>query len=121
MKRQVRHWKGLLLALAVSAFPALVSCSDGEALDRIKGSGKITVLTRNNAHCYYTYRDKPMGFEYDLAKAFSNYLGVELEVVTPSWEGLFDGLQSGQGDFIAASLTVTPHPGKIGWISPPCI
>jgi len=54
------------------------------------------------------YRDKPMGFEYDLAKAFSDYLGVELKVMTPPWEGLIDELNNEKGDIIAASLTIIP-------------
>ena len=86
----------------------ITSCGGQNALERIKKSGKLTVLIRNNAHCYYTYREKPMGFEYDLATAFSDYLGVTLEVLTPSWEGLMESLEAGKGDFIAASFTITP-------------
>lgn len=46
-----------------------------QALARILRTGKITVLTRNNANSYYLYRGQPMGFEYDLAKAFADHLG----------------------------------------------
>ena len=90
MKRQ--KWKNLLLTLILLNLALLLSCAKKNALERIKESGKITVITRNNAHCYYTYRDNPMGFEYDLAKAFSEYLGVSLKVITPPWEKLFDVL-----------------------------
>jgi membrane-bound lytic murein transglycosylase F len=48
-----------------------------------------------------------MGFEYDLAKAFSDYLDVELEIATPTWEGLLQGLEERKGDFVAASMSVT--------------
>jgi len=106
MKRQ--EWKKILLILILLSLPVLFSCAKKSSLEEIKESGKITVITRNNAHCYYTYRDKPMGFEYDLAKAFSNHLGVSLNVVTSHWEKLFDVLNGGGGDFIAASLTNTP-------------
>jgi membrane-bound lytic murein transglycosylase F len=106
MKRQ--EWKNLLLILILLSLPILFSCVKKSGLEEIKESGKITVITRNNAHCYYTYRDKPMGFEYDLAKAFSDHLGVSLNVVTSHWEKLFDVLNGGGGDFIAASLTITP-------------
>ena len=90
-----------------------VACAKKNALEKIKESGEITVLTRNNAHCYYTYRDTPMGFEYDLAKAFSNYLGVKLKVITPTWEELIDSLKTGKGDLIAASMTVIPSRSKL--------
>ena len=97
-----------VLLLALLTMPLLMSCKGKDALDRIERSGEITLLTRNNAHCYYTYRDNPMGFEYDLAKAFTKYLGVRLKVVTTSWEGLLESLDSGEGDFVGASLSITP-------------
>jgi membrane-bound lytic murein transglycosylase F len=108
-----KEWKNLLLILSLLSLPILFSCAKKSGLEEIKESGKITVITRNNAHCYYTYRDKPMGFEYDLAKAFSDYLGVSLNVVTSHWEKLFDVLNGGGGDFIAASLTITPSREKL--------
>lgn len=85
----------------------LASCDRDNALEQIRQSGKVTVLTRNNAHCYYTYRDKPMGFEYDLATLFSKRLQVELQVVTPGWGELYDAVKDQKGDFIAASMTIT--------------
>ena len=96
-----------------------VSCGRKDALDRIESSGKIIVLTRNNAHCYYTYREHPMGFEYDLVKAFSKYLGVKLEVRTPTWEGLIKDLDEEKGDFVAASMSITPLRKKLVYFSEP--
>ncbi|MBW1669133.1 MAG: membrane-bound lytic murein transglycosylase MltF [Deltaproteobacteria bacterium] len=102
-------WNHLALILAILGFVYLVSCAKKEdALQKIRSSGKITVLTRNNAHCYYIYRDEPMGFEYDLAVAFSKYLGAKLKVATPSWEGLIEDLEKGKGDFVAAGMSITP-------------
>jgi len=106
MKRQ--KWRNLFLILILLNLPLLHSCAKKSGVEKIKESGEITVVTRNNAHCYYTYRDDPMGFEYDLAKAFSEYLGVKLKVITPAWEELIEVLNTGEGDFIAASLTITP-------------
>jgi len=100
------------LILVFLCLPLLTSCAGDDALDRIKKSGEITVLTQNNAHCYYSYRDNPMGFEYDLAKAFSQYLGVKLKVLTPNWDGLIQTLNKGEGDFIAASMTIMPSRQK---------
>ena len=119
MKRQ--GWKNVLLILILLSLPILFSCVKKSGLEEIKESGKITVITRNNAHCYYTYRDKPMGFEYDLAKAFSDYLGVSLNVVTSHWEKLFDVLNRGGGDFIAASLTKTPSREELIDFSDECL
>jgi membrane-bound lytic murein transglycosylase MltF len=96
--------KELLLLLLAGAL-LLCSCGENRALDRIKKSGTITVITRNNAHCYYTYRNQEMGFEYELAKAFADFLGVELEVrVFKSWNELLPSLDKEGGDFVAASV-----------------
>jgi len=89
-------------------FPLLSSCTKQDSLEAILESGEITLLTRNNGHCYYTYRDRPMGFEYDLAKEFSNHLGVRLKVKTPAWESLLDDLEQGKGHLVGASMTIMP-------------
>ena len=65
------------------------------------------MLTRNNAHCYYIYREKMMGFEHELAHEFADYLGVDLKIVTPAREDLIEKRHDGRGDFIAASMTIT--------------
>ena len=110
MKREKLTAK--ILILVFLCMPFLISCAGEDALDRIEKSGEITVLTQNNAHCSYTYRENPMGFEYDLAKAFSQYLGVKLKVLTPAWDRLIQALNKGEGDFIAASMTIVPSRQK---------
>ena len=95
----------LLKILLIFLFFA--SCSEKNSIEKIKQTGELKVLTRNNAHCYYTYRDNPFGFEYDLARAFSDHLGVVLNVVTPTWEGLTTALFSGKGNLVAASVTIS--------------
>jgi len=105
--------KRLLVCVVIGLF-CLDGCARNEALEKIEESGTITVITRNNAHCYYTYRDQDMGFEYDLAKAFSDFLGVELKVkVSESWHKLLPSLDKGVGEVVAASMTVTPSRSEI--------
>lgn len=77
-------------------------------LQKILERGRIIMITQNSANTYYMYREQAMGFEYDLAREFARYLGVELEVVTPNWLQMFELLESGGGDFIAAGVTVVP-------------
>ncbi len=78
-------------------------------LDNILKTGKIKVITRNNSHCYYIYRDQPMGFEYDLVNAFADYLGVKLEIIiAEQWDEMIPALMDGGGELIAASMTITP-------------
>lgn len=88
-------------------------------LKQIQTRGTIRMITTNNATSYYTYRDAPMGFEYDLAKAFADHLGVALEVIVPEWDKMFELLNSGQGDFIAAGITITEQRKQIALFSDP--
>jgi len=99
----------IILGLIILGLVVSITRLPKTALWRVKRAGQITVITRNNPSCYYTYRDAPMGFEYDLAKAFSERLGVQLKIITPQWEGLLKTLDNGLGDFIAAGLIVTPN------------
>ncbi len=79
------------------------------SLEKIQKRGKLVVLTENNANSYYLYREAPMGFEYELAKAFADYLGVKLEIRTPGWTQLFKSLLEGKGDLIAAGISINPE------------
>ncbi len=105
-----RHISGRIsLLLGLVILPIFFSnCIDKNAMKEINRLGEITVLTRNNAHCYYIYQNQEMGFEYDLAKAFANYLGVALKIRVTEWENLIEDVSEGAGDLIAANMTVTP-------------
>ena len=108
-------WKktALILVIFLSVF-FFGFHSKEDALEKIISSGEITMITWNNAHCYYSYRNNPIGFEYDLARAFSDYLGVNLKVFIPlTRSDLIHALNNGHGDFIAASMSITPSRKKI--------
>lgn len=102
----------LLLTTAILALLATLIfggslLSPDTSLAEVEKSGTLRFITQNNAHTYYTYRGEPVGFEYDLAAAFADHLGVELEVVTAPWSELFSTLQEEEGSVIGTSLTVT--------------
>jgi membrane-bound lytic murein transglycosylase F len=90
---------------------SLVGCewaSPYQSLRRIRKTGELVVVTRNNANCYYVYRDEAMGFEYELAKAFADYLGVRLRIkIAHQWNDLIPQVLSGKSALIAASMTDT--------------
>jgi membrane-bound lytic murein transglycosylase F len=114
-----RGKRPLVLALLVIALIITIIASINfrpplpMSLAAIQKGGKITLITRNNAHCYYTYRNQAMGFEYDLAKAFATDLGLDLEVkVIEQWEEMVAALLNQKGNFIAANLAIEPHRQK---------
>ena len=51
-----------------------------------------------------------MGFHYELLEAFSDHIGIDLELVSENdLENAFDMLNSGRCDILAIGLTVTPQ------------
>jgi membrane-bound lytic murein transglycosylase F len=79
-------------------------------LAAIRKRGVLRVLTRNNPVTYFLHRGEQYGFDFELAKAAAEALGVRLEVVVPpSRDQLIPWLIEGRGDVIAASLTITPE------------
>lgn len=96
----------LFLCLFASAF---TSCSFFDSsLDLIKERGDIVLLTRNVPQSYYQYQEKNMGFEYEIARAFADHLGVKLSVrAVPRHADLVPWLLSGKGDFIGAAFMPT--------------
>jgi peptidoglycan lytic transglycosylase F len=77
------------------------------SLEKILQIGKIRLITNLSETTYHLYNNTPMGFEYELASKYADFLNVDLDVVTPGWNNLFSYLETGRGDFIAAGLTIT--------------
>jgi membrane-bound lytic murein transglycosylase F len=97
------------IVLGYYLFSPVMAAYKFVTLQRILKTGEITVVTRNNAQCYYLYRDQFMGFEYELAQAFAEYLGVRLKVkVVESWQDMVAALNKGSAAFIAASKPIMP-------------
>jgi peptidoglycan lytic transglycosylase F len=103
----------LFIITSSVVFLSSVDLFKPDPLDTILEKGEIIFLTRNNAHCYYLYQDEPMGFEFDLAKAFAEYLGVKLKIkVSEKWEEMIPSLKNEKAHVIAASFTITPKRKK---------
>ncbi len=76
-------------------------------LDSIRSRGRLIAVTDFNSTNYFIYRGEPMGFHYELLTAFTDHLGVDLEMNTENHlEHAFDFLNSGKADLLAISLTV---------------
>jgi len=88
----------------------LCACSylEDNRLAAVKRTGELSVITYVGATTYYETPEGPAGFEYDLAKAFAEYLGVQLRVViVPRFGDVLPRLTRGEADFAAAGITVT--------------
>jgi membrane-bound lytic murein transglycosylase F len=113
----------LVAALAFVAFyeksglfsvsnPHEISFSDEPVPSFIK-RGKLTVLTRNAPTTYYEGRFGPQGFEYEMAQAFADFLGVHLDLrVLDSVPAILMAMRQGQGDIAAAGIIRTEQREK---------
>ncbi len=101
----------ILLSLIFTFFSILIQKkdigSDLTTFERIKKTGILRLITDNSINTYYYSNGEPVGFEYELAGAFADFLNVEIDVVTPGWNNMLLTLEQGKGDFIAAGLVIT--------------
>lgn len=74
----------------------------------IKAGSKLIALTDNSSTGYFLYKGRPMGFEYELLKAFADAHDLDLEIkLVRDMDKLFNRLTSGEADIAAANLTIT--------------
>lgn len=78
---------------------------------QIRDQGEIVVVTRNSPSTYFEDNIGPTGYEYELAKAFADYLNVKLVLKqADSLSDLYNTLEKNEASFAAAGLTVTHTP-----------
>lgn len=96
----------ITVLLALALWPSIPWHGGGkDALSQIKSRGVLRISTVNSPLTYYTINNAPAGMDYELAKRFADYLGVKLEVtVRPNLGDLFDDLDDGKADLLAAGL-----------------
>ena len=77
-------------------------------LDAIKARGNIVALVDNSTTSYFVYKGQPMGFEYEVLKRFADEHNLRLDIkVVYKLDNILNMLNSGEGDIVAANITVT--------------
>lgn len=104
--------RALFLPLLLLLLPACSLFTAKEELPRdlpsILESDTLRVLTLNTSTSYFIYRDQPMGYHYDMIRAFCNNHGLVPEIiVAPGIPSMMRMLQEGDGDVIAYHVPVT--------------
>lgn len=122
MIKAVRYIALVVVTLTISNACVMETESLEEKFDRstiksdlpeILASGKLTVLIENSSTSYFIYKEKKMGFEYELLKLFADEIGVRLDVkVVHNLDNLVGMLNRGEGDLIACNFTVTKERSK---------
>ena len=99
----------LLIALIYVSAKQALFLSKTPLLDRILENQELTIVTRNTPTTYYIGPDGPTGFEYELAKAFADHLGVRLSVIVQDqFPKILPSIVSGDAHIAAAGITQTP-------------
>ena len=105
--------RGMLIAIALLCLAYISDSTHISDLEKVVKRGHLIVLTLPGATTYFEDGDGKNGFEYVLAKAFADSLGVELKVTTKSTlASLLLSIGGPQGDFAAANLVNTADRGK---------
>jgi membrane-bound lytic murein transglycosylase F len=135
MRARVFLSASLLSALLLSSFPA---CKRGAAtrleavdtidrrtdvplappverdLEEIKAGRELIVLAPYNSTTYFLHQGEPMGYEYELLRAFAADRQLALKmVVVADRKSLYSMLNDGTGDIAAARIVPTPDEEQI--------
>jgi membrane-bound lytic murein transglycosylase F len=99
----------LRLVLYISLAALLGTCSSPPTLlEQVLEVGELRVVTRESPTAYVDGPEGPSGPEYDLARAFADYLGVDLVIETvQSVPEVLPYLISGKAHMAAAGLSIT--------------
>ena len=99
---------------AASETPA-EAASDGPVLSKIKAAGKLVVGTEAQS-APYEFKDLNANFvgcDMFLAQKIADALGVKLEIVDMSFDGIIPAVQAGQVDLGIAAFTNTPERAEV--------
>jgi membrane-bound lytic murein transglycosylase F len=103
------------LAIAALCLLTITGSVRPNAVEQIRSQGELVVVTRNSPTTYFEDNVGITGYEYELAKAFADHLGVELVIKqADSLSDLYNSLERQQASFAAANLTITDQRNK--WV-----
>jgi membrane-bound lytic murein transglycosylase F len=105
---RISRREALLVGIAGLLLLNIGTCSPPvDTMRQIRESGQLRVVTLNSPTTYYIASYGPTGFEYDLAQAFAQQLGVKLElVIANDYQEMIEAVRQGRAH-MAAGLTIT--------------
>jgi len=109
---KAKVWRGAILCLLLLGGMGCERLPMRSALDVIRARGELRVLTRSDGTSSAEGSSARTGFEYELAKAFADHLGVRLKpVFIHRVRDMVPALLRGEVDIIAAGLAMAKHLG----------
>lgn len=100
--------------LEAKAAPAPVRPPIARDLEQIAADRTLKVIFTFNSTGYFIYRGETMGYEYELLNLFAEESGLRLEpVIARDSKVLFEALNRGDGDVVAAQLAASPSEEEV--------
>ncbi|MBF4693450.1 substrate-binding periplasmic protein [Fusibacter ferrireducens] len=98
---------------ANAAAPAPESTNEAAAPAPEAAPEKLVIkVGTDDAYPPFEYHEEAtnelIGFDVDFAKALAEEMGVEIEYVPTAWDGIFNGVNTGQYDMIISCVSITP-------------
>lgn len=98
------------LALPASAQDARQALSSESVIESIKEEGVIKIgLSIFRPWSMRDLNGELVGFELDVGRELAKDMGVEVEFVPTSWDGIIPALVSGKFDVIISGMSITPQ------------
>lgn len=111
----------LCLVLGLLTMSLLAGCGS-DSKDANSQENEKLVVAMELAYPPFETKDNngdPMGVSVDIAKAFGEYIGKEVEITNTSWEGLIPALQTDKADMVISSMTITDERAEVVEFSNP--
>ena len=83
-------------------------------IDSLKKRGTLNILVEHNSFNYYIYKGSPMGFQYELACDFAQFLGLRPNIVlSDDLNKSFAAVSFEDCDVLTSDITIAPsrYPG----------
>ncbi len=98
------------IGIVLSLVPMITEYTAKNQLETILERGELRVVSRLSPTTYYVEEGQPGGFEYELAQAYADYIGVELKLEPlPSIEAISEAIRLNNAHLAAAGLAQTRH------------
>lgn len=112
----------LSIVAILTATLCLAGCGQSAQEDPL-ADGVLKIGT-NDTYVPMEYRDEQnnmVGFDIDLCNEIGKDLGVKVEWISTAWDGIFNGLNSGQYDCIISGCSITSERKKSFYMTDPYI
>ncbi len=115
MSLSVRHFLRSVFAVWVFTFCSAAFAQEGDSAASAPAKLRWGADIKSGAPYAYKSPEDPekvVGFEAEFVEALAHELGMQVQFVQNSWDGLVEGLKRGDYDIVVNGLEITPERAK---------